>query len=846
MSRRLVGVVAIIALATLLLGGTCQRKTLFRFRSPLLGELSLPGAVTVNLRVPNGANLGSLQLLLNGSPVALASQTVLPDGVSGTVTPPGNGVFQLHAEIDDPASGTGGILEADTTLEIVDLLNPNDCDILNNEDCLLPWPSSRFLTPTGGGGPGNALQVSIPQVAMPVLTGDPLLPDPLNELDGFSPTVQILMHFPAGVDVEASNASRLLAPGCCGQLNQTPYEDVRTHDTRSLDADSPSILIDADTGERILHWLEVDARTTNLQRQVLFMRPARSLVPGHRYIVAMRHLVDPLGNPVRPEPVFRALRAGKPSTIPAVEAKRAQTNEIFSILQANGIARHDLVLAFDFVVQSQHQLTHQILTMRDEVLNAIDANPSAFLPKIDFASHAAFNAANENDCMVPGTQIWRRLKATISVPLYLTGQVANDAVPVLNTDASGNPVQNPTTPDTFANADFLIPCSVFNGSVTVRPLLLGHGLFGTGESMVDGVAGGLLDLFADDEFPYIAAATDWRGMSGVLSEGVTENIWVGCLIVGGCILPGPHHLNDFPAFTGRLKQGMLNTLVLAHLMKIGLFNEFDEFQTTAGQPSTGVLPGSSEEQFYVGISLGGIMGTWLAALTPDIQRFNIDVPAMNFSILLQRSTQFSQFEGFLNNVGLTDPMDTAVGYGLLHEQWVSSEPASAARHVTGLVDTPLDDPSGSPLPGKKMLMTVAWVDHQVSNQASETLARTLGIPQLVGSLQQGLAEISDVAEGPSGLDSALVTYDTGSFDVFDSGLDGVTPALSNTIVSPDKCDPHGFRFPIPASLDQLLAFLQPGGTIFNFCTDDGVCNASDDNERPDGVAEASLCDPLAP
>ena len=54
MSRRLVGVVAIVALVSLLLGATCERKTLFRFRSPLLGELSLPGPVTVNLRVPGG------------------------------------------------------------------------------------------------------------------------------------------------------------------------------------------------------------------------------------------------------------------------------------------------------------------------------------------------------------------------------------------------------------------------------------------------------------------------------------------------------------------------------------------------------------------------------------------------------------------------------------------------------------------------------------------------------------------------------------------------------------------------------------------------------------------------
>ena len=51
--------------------------------------------------------------------------------------------------------------------------------------------------------------------------------------------------------------------------------------------------------------------------------------------------------------------------------------------------------------------------------------------------------------------------------------------------------------------------------------------------------------------------------------------------------------------------------------------------------------------YYYGISLGGIMGTWFSALTPDIQRFGVDVPAINFSCLLQRSTQFSSFDALL-------------------------------------------------------------------------------------------------------------------------------------------------------------------------------------------------------
>ncbi|MEE8475568.1 MAG: hypothetical protein V3T01_09475, partial [Myxococcota bacterium] len=218
----------------------------------------------------------------------------------------------------------------------------------------------------------------------------------------------------------------------------------------------------------------------------------------------------------------------------------------------------------------------------------------------------------------------------------------------------------------------------------------------------------------------------------------------------------------------------------------------------------------------------------------------------NFGMLLQRSTQFASFEAQLEEVGLDDPMETLLGLGLLHEQWVSSEPASMARHVTGLMDTPLPDHHGAATAGKNLLMTVAWTDHQVSNQVSEILARTLGIPQLVGSLQQGLVQIPDVAEGPSGLDNALVVYDVGSFDVFNAAHDPFIPPLSNSIVTPDLCDPHARRFTIPASLAQLFEFLQPGGRIKNFCTDDGVCNASEDFERPEGVSAASLCDPLNP
>jgi hypothetical protein len=234
--------------------------------------------------------------------------------------------------------------------------------------------------------------------------------------------------------------------------------------------------------------------------------------------------------------------------------------------------------------------------------------------------------------------------------------------------------------------------------------------------------------------------------------------------------------------------------------------------------------------FYYGISLGGIMGTWLAALTPDIQRFGVDVPGINFACLLQRSTQFGRFQDLLVSTGLTDPMQTILGIGVLQELWVAGEPAGYARHITS-----------DPLPGsgeaKRILMTPAWLDKQVSNQCTEIAARTLQVPNLVpASLQRELEGIPD-REGP--LDSAYVMYDTGAFDLFDPAHEPFIPPLSNVIPS-GVCDPHGDRPRIPDGIRMLLNFLQPDGQVENFCTD--VCDSGEPDEIRGGNAEP--CDPL--
>ncbi len=224
------------------------------------------------------------------------------------------------------------------------------------------------------------------------------------------------------------------------------------------------------------------------------------------------------------------------------------------------------------------------------------------------------------------------------------------------------------------------------------------------------------------------------------------------------------------------------------------------------------------------------MGLMFTALSPDVVNANVDVPAINFSLLLQRSTDFSQFEQALKLTGITDPIQTALGIGIIHELWVRGESAGYATHITS-----------NPLAGtnaKNILMTMAWLDQQVSNVGTEIAARTLGLPNLVGSLRTNLVDIPD---RPGPLSSALQIYDTGSFDLNNPAHAPFIAPLANLAPTSSCCDPHGLRGYIPASVEQLRAFLQPGGQITNYCN--GLCDAAEPDEIPFG--DATPCDPLA-
>ena len=319
-----------------------------RFEAPA-GLLTEASRVDFSLRVPPMARDDEIEILVDGQAVP-ADDWVRSkrNRVSGVLRGLDEGVHEVRARIELRFFKHFEVsVGARDSFEVVSLTRPDLCDPLIASDgpldprCLYPWPSSRYLEPADT---ATGVRLALPPAAMPevvvfpddsidgadltqqqtreliaaLIVGDraPLDPTPFDTHDGFSPTVQILMHFPGRVDLVSSGVSRLLP-------------ETRTFDRRSLDPDSPTVLVDADTGEWIPHFIENDFRATPeyqarqvfggdfLDQQATILRPGRSLIPGHRYIVAVRDLVHPDGTPVEAEAVFAALRDGRPSDIPA-------------------------------------------------------------------------------------------------------------------------------------------------------------------------------------------------------------------------------------------------------------------------------------------------------------------------------------------------------------------------------------------------------------------------------------------------------------------------------------------------------------------------------------------------
>jgi hypothetical protein len=550
-----------------------------------------------------------------------------------------------------------------------------DCDVLVPEHCGFPFPSNTALVDDATTKTGK--RVKLKQGALPLHNGIPTDPKTWNDHDGFSPNQTIITLLPYATTV--------------GLPTQDDLE-------KSVTTSSPTIVMDAATGELVPHFSELDVSGKHGDDQTFMIRPVVRLKSATRYIVAIRKVLDPDGVPVPPSPAFAALRDGTPNA--DVESRRALYAEIFGNLEKHGIPKADLQIAWDFSTASRENITGDLLKMRDEALATVGAEgPTYTVAKVE-------ESPNEN--------IWKRILVKMTVPLYLDR--AEPAPAKMTRNPDGSPKQNGT-------AEYEVLIHVPNAAKDKPcPLLQqGHGLLGLKTEGQNGVLASRAQHGC-----FVAFAVDLVGMAHDDQTAVSDSV-----------------VNDIGTFKDaidRQHQGILNSLLAMRMMKT-------RFVTEPLIQNGGHSAIDPTRCFYRGDSQGGIFGATYMALSTDVTRGVLGEPGAPYSLLLHRSADFGPFFFLLGTV-YQDAYDLDLTLGLVQMMWDHTEPGGY-----------IDAINASPLPGTPkhdVLIHAALGDHQVTPLGAHIIARAVGAK----SVAPAMRPIFGISEAPAPFTgSAIVEWD---------------------------------------------------------------------------------------
>ena len=618
----------------------------------------------------------------------------------------------------------------------IDLATQTDCDPLVPERCLLPLPNDYFTVADQATTTHRRIAFTVEGLPKN-FQGKPFDAAELATLDGFSPGSALLLWMPTA-DLVRSGAPALTDIG------------------RSLDDDSPIVVIDTRSGKRWPVWAESDMNAPAGNR-ALVVRPATNFLEGHRYVVAVRHLVDGAGTALPASPAFAAYRDQTCTTDTTFENRREHMESLFTTLRRAGVDRGELQLAWDFTVASGNAIAGRMLAIRDDAFAWLGSRAPVF----------TVTSIEEN----PAPEFRRRVRGTFEIPLYLTGN--GEPGQRFALDPSGHPQRRPNP--FVATFTCNLPQ---NPGGPARMSLYGHGLLGD-----QGEVNGSLVRRMSATYNVAYCATDWIGMAD-------EDLGNAAGILTD--------LSGFPTLADRLQQGLLNNLFLGRLMR-----HRDGFASHAAFQLAGVPLLNTDELYLDGNSQGAILGGALCAVARDFRRCVLGEAGMNYSTLLHRSVDFDLYKLFLD-VGYPDPFVQLVSFNLIQMLWDRGETNGYAQHLNR---------SRYPhTPRHRVLLLGAVGDHQVSEFALQVEARTIGAAGHVPWVGPGREYGGEHGWGiqpiryPWGR-SAYFLWDTGSPL---SPLENLPPR--------DGHDPHDDTPRIPAVQALKDAFWHPDGAVVDVCS----------------------------
>jgi pimeloyl-ACP methyl ester carboxylesterase len=561
---------------------------------------------------------------------------------------------------------------------------PDPCNPIDGHGCMLPWPSSTYLKvdPTSETG----YRVDIPLAAMPTNEDEVTVdPAPLNRYDGFSMTAPLLARFETGV-------SPTNLPS-----HANPDE--------SLAADSPIVLVDLDTGERAPFFAEVDVNTLDVNVRNLIIRPLARLKEKAHYGVIITNKVKAADGGALVSPKgFLALRDGTSFGHPRFSALKEGWTKIEAALGDLGIAKADVALAWEFRTASDDFMRSDLTTMREKALPVIGTNGAGL----------GFTVTSTKPNIAT---THKRYLGTYKAPDFLTDGEKDASI--LRRGADGLPTNTGLRDARFAA---IIPKCVTDGTYPLpRPtVVFGHGLFGSAEEYLD-------DDFVGDlaqDHCLVIVAGDFIGLT-------SRQLQLAPLAV--------NDMNRGTQISEKLAQSVVDFMSLGAVAR-GPMAAAADFQYNG----TSVI--DPEKVFYIGGSLGGIMGNTLMAYDPSFKKGVLAVPGGVWSMLFERSAAWFALLGAAQG-SYTDPEVYQLVVSFLGLAMEPYDPITTAAHV-------IKDPLFGQ-PAKDILIWYTIGDCLVTNISTEMVLRTMGMKVLGPSVRSPWR--IDVAEGP--LSSGATVYD---------------------------------------------------------------------------------------
>ncbi len=654
-----------------------------------------------------------------------------------------------------------------------------NCQPYAKKPCLVPFPNNLFTSKDKKTETGRRLD--LPQKAMPSGNNGRIDVGPYDMNDGFDPGSTIIVRIP-----------RMDTPAAYDKTKPVPQNNIGQY----LKKSAPVVLIDAKTGKRQPIWTELDSTSPSTDTTTLLIHPAKLLAEGHTFIVALRKMKKASGKELKAPKWFERLRDGR--NLPKRErGDKSRYKSIFKTLRKKAhIKRSSLYEAWDYTVASRKSLTTTMLSIRDDAFKDLgDTN----LSDGDVAGDAPAFAVTDvtTTGLAPG--IAREVQGTFTAPCYLDS--ANCALGGKFSYSGGtypHPHQNGTTTVHFSCA---IPTSA--DTTPGRGMVYGHGLFGEDTQAVDNGGGeGVSPL--DANYNFVSCGTEFWGLADDSSgaPGTESDLGYDLGVLGD--------LSQFPTIGDRFQQAYVNQLLLGRLMRSpDGFVDDDNFQNGSNQPVI-----DTSQLYYYGNSQGGIQGGGYTALSPDISRSVLGVPGLDYGgLLLQRSSDFAPFEPIIQ-ASYTDHSQYSLILDLLQQLWDKGEAEAYAQHMT---NKPLPN-----TPSHKVLMHVAYGDHQVSMYSAMVEARTIGARGYEpngtaldparsahdGNLFYGIKPISSFPFGGSG----VAIWDDGPGAVPEPPYGNVPPTTGP--------DPHSHPRKTAAAQLQIATFLNNAtGTITDQCGD---------------------------